>query len=64
MTTTMESEWARIAPIAFYLQDSHTAAAALRTAYLDDKPLRNDSFTAENLGKLYSDAIIGFGAHS
>ncbi|XP_049881022.1 juvenile hormone esterase-like [Pectinophora gossypiella] len=71
----MSTEWERVAPISFMLpeggQDEQgaggpvpatTAAQRLRDAYFD-APFANDSSTADALGKLYSDGIIGFGVH-
>ncbi|XP_037303219.1 esterase FE4 [Manduca sexta] len=62
---TMDKEWDRIAPISFILpkDNSTTKAQRLRTAYLNDKKLSNDSFTADGLGKLYGDAITAFPVH-
>nr|UEP64295.1 teratocyte carboxylic ester hydrolase [Cotesia flavipes] len=64
-TDTMNSEWERIAPVSFLLppEKSKESANRLKQAYLGGKPLRNDSQTADGLGKLYGDSLIGFGAH-
>ncbi|XP_026326329.1 venom carboxylesterase-6 [Hyposmocoma kahamanoa] len=61
----MNEDWERIAPIAFMLPPEGAAVASrrLRKAYLNDNPLRNDSTSADGLGKLYSDSIIGFAVH-
>lgn len=61
----MNNEWYRIAPISFYLTPPNERAAAdkLKEFYLDGKKLTNDKPSAEGLGKLYNDAIIGFGVH-
>lgn len=62
---TMNEQWERIAPISFMLPPEHAAVASrrLREAYLHDKPLTNSSKSADGLGKLYSDGIIGFAVH-
>ncbi|KAM3957232.1 integument esterase 1 [Aphomia sociella] len=63
---SMNSEWNRLAPIAFLLPKDKTAipsANRLRQAYLDGQQLANDTFTADGLGKLYADSLIGFGVH-
>ncbi|CAH0403286.1 unnamed protein product [Chilo suppressalis] len=64
-TNTMNAEWERIAPVSFLLppEKSTEAANRLKQAYLDGKPLTNDSVTADGLGKLYGDSVIGFGVH-
>lgn len=63
---SMNAEWDRLAPIAFILPKDKTAipsANRLRQAFLDGKQLVNDTFTADGLGKLYGDSLIGFGVH-
>jgi hypothetical protein len=62
---TMNSQWDQIAPVSFLLppEKSREAAGRLKQAFLDGKPLRNDSVIADGLGKLYGDSLIGFGAH-
>ncbi|XP_063834269.1 carboxylic ester hydrolase-like [Ostrinia nubilalis] len=64
-TTTMDKEWDRIAPISFILPKENAAEKAqkLRQEFLGGRQLVNDSFTADGLGKLYGDSIIGFGVH-
>ncbi|KAL0810671.1 hypothetical protein ABMA28_010004 [Loxostege sticticalis] len=64
-TTTMDKEWDRIAPISFLLpkEQAKEKAQRLRQEFLAGRKLTNDSFTADGLGKLYGDALIGFGAH-
>ncbi|KAJ8708871.1 hypothetical protein PYW08_010253 [Mythimna loreyi] len=61
------SDWPRLATIALYLSGNNssviTAANKLKEAYLGAKDLANDTATSEGFGKLYSDAIIGFGVH-
>ncbi|XP_022837633.1 venom carboxylesterase-6-like isoform X2 [Spodoptera litura] len=63
------ADWPGLAKIALYLtgagdNSSITAAAnRLKQAYLGGKDINNDTATADGFGKLYSDAIIGFGAH-
>lgn len=61
----MNTEWHDVAPISFMLPkvNSKDKVDRLRQAYLDYKPLTNDSKSAENLGKLYGDAITGFPVH-
>lgn len=65
LTDTMNNEWERIAPISFYLpaSTSRQASNKLKQAYLGGKDLVNDTASADGLGKLYNDAIIGFGVH-
>lgn len=65
MLQTMNEEWERIAPIAFMLPPEGAVPAShrLKKAYLNDNPVRNDSVSADGLGKLYSDSVIGFAVH-
>ncbi|KAL4709555.1 hypothetical protein ACJJTC_007286 [Scirpophaga incertulas] len=64
-TDIMNNEWDRIAPISFLLppQNSREAAYELKKSYLGGRQLVNDTTTADGLGKLYGDSLIGFGAH-
>ncbi|CAH0598145.1 unnamed protein product [Chrysodeixis includens] len=61
------NDFSGFANIAFYLgnDSSGRLADSLKAAYFPsaDARLLNNSATADALGKLYSDAIIGFGAH-
>nr|UZO32010.1 esterase CXE16 [Heliothis subflexa] len=61
------ADWPGKGRVAFYLSgDNLTATAAanrLKQAYLGGKDIANDTATGDGFGKLYSDAIIGFGAH-
>ncbi|XP_075986157.1 esterase E4-like [Anticarsia gemmatalis] len=65
----MCNSWCDVAPSAFILpraphSHAHThAAERLRHAYLPGGRFDNDAATADGLGKLYADAIIGFGVH-
>lgn len=61
----MNEEWDRVAPIAFMLPPANqkNAVKSLKQAYLKDKPLVNNEETADGLGKLYGDSIIGFSVH-
>nr|AJN91193.1 carboxylesterase [Cnaphalocrocis medinalis] len=65
MTATMDKEWDRIAPISFLLpkEQAKEKAGRLRDEFLGGRGLVNDTFTADGLGKLYGDSLIGFGAH-
>ncbi|XP_059056063.1 carboxylic ester hydrolase-like [Achroia grisella] len=63
---TMNSEWDHYAPISFQLAKDDTAvisAHKLRQAYLKDTPIAENRECADGLGKLYADALIGFGVH-
>ncbi|CAB3225665.1 unnamed protein product [Arctia plantaginis] len=58
----MHDSWHRIAPISFYLSgNTDSQADRLKQEYLGGKDISNK--TASELGKLYSDSIIGFGVH-
>lgn len=61
----MNEDWDRVAPISFMLPPKGAAVASrrLRKAYLNDNSLKNDSTSADGLGKLYSDSVIGFAVH-
>ncbi|XP_045762722.1 esterase E4-like [Maniola jurtina] len=65
LTDQMNAEWERIAPISFMLDRKNATypARRLRTAYLHDKPLKNDAESAKNLGLLYQDSIESFPIH-
>ncbi|XP_045519866.1 juvenile hormone esterase-like [Pieris brassicae] len=63
-TSLINSDWYRVSPIAFMLPSpSNHAAAVLGEAYVGNQPLENNTEDAQNLGKLYGDAVIGFGVH-
>nr|XP_049706156.1 juvenile hormone esterase isoform X1 [Helicoverpa armigera]WRX06224.1 CCE024b [Helicoverpa armigera] len=61
------ADWPGKARVALYLAGDNatttTAANRLKQAYLGGKDIANDTATGDGFGKLYSDAIIGFGAH-
>ncbi|XP_072946424.1 juvenile hormone esterase-like [Epargyreus clarus] len=64
LTQQMNDDWYRVAKIAFMLpEDSRTAAYKIREAYFKGKPVVNDTVTTYSLGRLYGDAVTGFGAH-
>ncbi|XP_069355814.1 uncharacterized protein [Maniola hyperantus] len=65
LSDQMNAEWERIAPISFMMdrRNATYAARRLRTAYLHDKPLKNDAESAKNLGLLYQDSIESFPVH-
>lgn len=62
----MNSQWESVAPISFLLprgpEGTHVSRA-LRTAYLHDRPLRNDEDGRRGLGLLYADSIESFPVH-
>ncbi|XP_041971995.1 juvenile hormone esterase-like isoform X2 [Aricia agestis] len=65
LTNQMNEEWDRVAPIAFMLPTTNrnNAVRQLKQAYLHDKPLTNSTESADGLGKLYGDSVIGFSVH-
>lgn len=63
-TSLMNSEWERVAPLAFLLPaPSDRAASVLRDFYLKNRTLSNKTEDARDLGRLYGDGVIGFGVH-
>ncbi|KAJ2944879.1 hypothetical protein O0L34_g1768 [Tuta absoluta] len=67
----MSTNWPRIAPISFMLPakgegegaTAEEASNTLKEAYFGGVTFKNDSNTAAALGKLYSDAVIGYSVH-
>ncbi|XP_045507222.1 esterase E4-like isoform X2 [Colias croceus] len=62
--TLINEDYYKVAPSAFLLPSpSDLSAKALRREYLGDRDLGNTDIDYVDLGKLYGDAVIGFGAH-
>ncbi|CAG4972432.1 unnamed protein product [Colias eurytheme] len=62
--TLINEDYYKFAPLAFLLPSpSDLSAKALRREYLGDRDLGNRDKDYVDLGKLYGDAVIGFGAH-
>ncbi|XP_059056064.1 carboxylic ester hydrolase-like [Achroia grisella] len=62
----LDANWDLYAPANFQLPKNENAVNSgyrLRLGYLGNKPLSDDQDTLDALGKLYSDAFIGFGVH-
>ncbi|XP_038218172.1 esterase FE4-like [Zerene cesonia] len=62
--TQINEDWYKVGPEAFLLPaPSDRSARALRAQYLPARRLENTAADNAALGRLYGDAVIGFGAH-